>query len=568
MKTRQSPQEDTPPIEGLPDAPALAALRAWCEGLPARDCVVQFLPDELGDRTSARGVIGRIRLQLQWHARNLHREDLAALFAVATPGVRATHARAVAHAIETLRTTSKPQPLIGDDIDAWLPPRTAAALKSAGIKTLAALTLRVPRRRRWWASIPGLGQGGARRVEAFFNTHPELTDRARALILVEEPAGAAPWERIAVPADIDGSRGQFRAPRANSTLAARNDYEAIQAWLELHESKATQRAYKKEAERLLLWAIVERAKALSSLTTEDATAYRAFLRRPTPRDRWVGPPRPRTSPEWRPFAGALSPRSMKYALSVLGAMFRWLIAQQYVLANPFAGLKVRGAATANPLDASRGFSQGEWALIRVIADGLEWSYGWSTEAAQRVRFVLDFGYATGLRASELTGATLGGIEIDARSEAWLHLVGKGSKAGKVAVPPLARWALDRYLVQRRLPTAPNRWKSETPLVGRLAEDEGAGISTARLWSIVGRFFETAAKVIEQDNPQLAEKLRRASPHWMRHSHATHALERGAELTTVRDNLRHASISTTSTYLHSDEIKRAREMAAAFEAPAS
>ncbi|MDQ5961003.1 MAG: hypothetical protein QG592_2086 [Pseudomonadota bacterium] len=50
---------------------------------------------------------------------------------------------------------------------------------------------------------------------------------------------------------------------------------------------------------------------------------------------------------------------------------------------------------------------------------------------------------------------------------------------------------------------------------------------------------------------------------MRHSHATHALASGAELVTVRDNLRHASISTTSIYLHSDEVKRARQLGAAF-----
>ncbi len=53
---------------------------------------------------------------------------------------------------------------------------------------------------------------------------------------------------------------------------------------------------------------------------------------------------------------------------------------------------------------------------------------------------------------------------------------------------------------------------------------------------------------------------------MRHTHATHALARGAELTTVRDNLRHASVSTTSIYLHSDEVKRARQMDAAFGVP--
>lgn len=41
-----------------------------------------------------------------------------------------------------------------------------------------------------------------------------------------------------------------------------------------------------------------------------------------------------------------------------------------------------------------------------------------------------------------------------------------------------------------------------------------------------RFFLLVAKVIEDDNPALSEKLRHASPHWMRHTHATHALARG------------------------------------------
>ncbi|KVU49901.1 integrase [Burkholderia ubonensis] len=44
-----------------------------------------------------------------------------------------------------------------------------------------------------------------------------------------------------------------------------------------------------------------------------------------------------------------------------------------------------------------------------------------------------------------------------------------------------------------------------------------------------------------------------------------ALARGAELTTVRDNLRHASIPTTSIYLHGDDVKRARQLSDAFSA---
>ena len=64
-----------------------------------------------------------------------------------------------------------------------------------------------------------------------------------------------PWEHLLVPAEVDGSHGTFRAPRATCTLSANDDYAAVQAWLSLQEAAATQRAYRKEAERLMLWAI-------------------------------------------------------------------------------------------------------------------------------------------------------------------------------------------------------------------------------------------------------------------------------------------------------------------------
>ncbi|PMS25477.1 integrase, partial [Paraburkholderia rhynchosiae] len=315
-----------------------------------------------------------------------------------------------------------------------------------------------------------------------------MTERARALIAVTAPGAIVPWERLRLPHEIDGSHGSFRAPQRACTLDASNDYEAVQAWLALHEAPTTQRAYRKEAERLILWAIVERGRAPSSLTTEDAIAYRAFLRRPTPRERWIGPPRPRTTPEWRPFAGNLSARSTAYALSVVGALFRWLIEQRYVLANPFSGIKVRGRTRVTPLDTSRGFTEGEWLLVRAIADGLEWSYDWAEPAAQRMRFMLDFSYATGLRASELVGATLGDLRTDEHGDHWLHLVGKGSRPGKVALPPLARTALDQYLVQRQLPVTPARWDPKTPLVANLEQDSTTGITGTRLWNVMRRFF--------------------------------------------------------------------------------
>lgn len=101
------------------------------------------------------------------------------------------------------------------------------------------------------------------------------------------------------------------------------------------------------------------------------------------------------------------------------------------------------------------------------------------------------------------------------------------------------------------------------MIASFADDGATRITSVRLWKVMQRFFASAAAVLETDNPAIAEKLRQASPHWMRHTHATHALARGAELTTVRDNLRHASISTTSIYLHGDDVKRARQIAGAF-----
>ncbi len=562
MKTRQTRPPASVSDPRLPDADSLAALRGWYAGLTSRAAVARYLPGHRASGESSRAMIGRIRRRLVAFAESRHRLDLAAVFQHA-PMDRQRQASAVERAIHALRSLPAPQPQITDAVELWLAARTANALLAHDIRTLADLTVRIPRRQRWWTGIKGLGVSGARAVEEFFAGHPQLSERARALITIERPAGIVPWEQLRLPHEVDGSEGSFRAPRDACTLNATNDYEAVQAWLALHETAATQRAYRKEAERLILWAIVERGRALSSLTTDDATAYRTFVRRPTPRGRWVGPPRPRNSVEWRPFTGGLSARSASYALTVLCALFRWLIEQRYVLANPFAGIKVRGAALRPALDTARGFTETEWLLIRTIADGLEWSYGWSVPAAQRLRFLLDFGYATGLRASELAGAVLHDIRVDGCGDYWLHLVGKGSKPGKVALPPLATSALDQNLLERRLPLTRERWNPKTTLIASLREDEAAGITGARLWRVMRRFFLKAAEVLESDHPTLAEKLRRASPHWMRHSHATCALEHGAELTSVRDNLRHASISTTSMYLSGNDTRRARQFTEAF-----
>src|SRR5438552_15712163 len=100
MKTRQSlsaSNGDSP--EGLPDAASLAALRAWYEGLSAREAVTRYLGHNKADGQSSRGMLGRIRRQLISLAKRRHREDLAALFDHPV-SERSKRASAVVHAIE------------------------------------------------------------------------------------------------------------------------------------------------------------------------------------------------------------------------------------------------------------------------------------------------------------------------------------------------------------------------------------------------------------------------------------------------------------------------------------
>lgn len=539
----------------------MAALRSWCEGMTAREAAKRYLNRETKDGQSSRAMMGRIRRQLAIFVRARQQAELARR--IEAIGPHAASARDALLAAESLRLTPVARPLITDAAEQWLPKRSVRALKACGIKTLADLTVRVPRRRQWWRSVPGLGAVGATSIEAFFARYPELTERARSLVPVASHQLVGLYAGLLVSKELDGSCGVLRAPTGTCALHAVNDFEAVNAWLDLHESQSTHRAYRKEAERLMLWATLERGLALSSLTAEDATAYRRFLRRPSPRAKWVGPSRPRTDPDWKPFLGDLSARSVAYALSVLNALFRWLIEQRYLLVNPFSGVKARGGRRTAPMDGKRAFSDGEWALVRVVADGIEWTMGWSRESAERLRFTLDFCYATGLRAGELVSCRLGDIRWDEGGDAWLDVIGKGAKAGCVSLPPKAIGALDCYLIQRGLTTVPTRWNPVTPILASL-EGDGPAISSGRLWRIMKRFFLAVADNVEKDAPALAQKLQRASPHWMRHTHATHSLAHGAELTTVRDNLRHASISTTSVYLHGDDAKRAKQLRDAFK----
>jgi hypothetical protein len=117
-----------PTSAGFPDAASIATLRAWYAGMSSRPAVERYRPDALGDGRSARGVLGHIRRQLADFARNRHRNDLVALFQC-DASTRTRHIKAVAHALEVLRSAPAPLPRISDPVDVWLPARAVTALR-------------------------------------------------------------------------------------------------------------------------------------------------------------------------------------------------------------------------------------------------------------------------------------------------------------------------------------------------------------------------------------------------------------------------------------------------------
>jgi hypothetical protein len=152
--------------QAFPSEAELAALRGWYAGLSSRESVARYLAAQKVSGQSSRGMIGQIRRRLISIAHQRHRADLADLLGH-PDGERAQHTRSVTRAIEALRAAPEPVPRITDDVSLWLSARSVNALYAQGIKTLAQLTVRVPRRRRWWTVVPGLGAKGARQILTF-----------------------------------------------------------------------------------------------------------------------------------------------------------------------------------------------------------------------------------------------------------------------------------------------------------------------------------------------------------------------------------------------------------------
>nr|WP_232230399.1 tyrosine-type recombinase/integrase [Halomonas sp. 1513] len=342
-------------------------------------------------------------------------------------------------------------------------------------------------------------------------------------------------------------------------IAAHSDIEAVSLWLaEYRASPQTQRAYRKEAERLLLW-LAERGLTLDALRREQLADFEAFLADPQPVDRWIGPPRPRASHQWRPFRGPLSASSRRQSLVILQGMFAWLTDAGWVRHNPFRLMR----------DKRRRVDNRSGRIERYLERPLwEWLWAWlnrppgeGTSARQmlgwqRRRLLFGFAYLLAPRIAELAAARMEDIyRIEGRW--WWRVTGKGGKRAEIPLPPEALTLVGEWRQALGLAREPGQHDSG-PLLRGL--DGKRGLGDNQLYRLIKAAFGEAADALATAGRHgeapaslaaMAPTLRQASPHWLRHTALTHQAQRGVELRYLAMTARHARLDTTARYLHAE-----------------
>lgn len=159
----------------------------------------------------------------------------------------------------------------------------------------------------------------------------------------------------------------------------------------------------------------------------------------------------------------------------------------------------------------------------------------------RDKAILEVMYATGMRVSEVSHLSLEDINLEV---GFARCLGKGSKERVVPLGSKAISSLKRY-IQNCRPIFLKKNSTDALFLTRL----GRQISRQSIWMMIKRYARKAG---------IRKEI---GPHTLRHSFATHLLERGADLRSVQEMLGHSNISTTQiyTHLHKDRLKMIHRM---------
>jgi integrase/recombinase XerC len=216
--------------------------------------------------------------------------------------------------------------------------------------------------------------------------------------------------------------------------------------------------------------------------------------------------------------GLNDPRTMARKLSAIRAFYAWRAAEGGLERNPARG--VRPPRQKKPLPGALDARDAE----ALVTTDLGRQDGWRD---LRDRAMCELAYGAGLRASEVCGARLDDLRLSTRE---LSVTGKGRKSRVVVFGEAARAAIHAWLeVRPRIAAAGEKALFVNP--------RGRPLATRSFQRLVGR------------RALAAGVARRATPHTLRHSFATHLLDGGADLRVIQELLGHASLSTTQVYTH-------------------
>jgi len=216
-----------------------------------------------------------------------------------------------------------------------------------------------------------------------------------------------------------------------------------------------------------------------------------------------------------------APSSIARALVAVRSFHRFCLEEGLLAADPSGEV---GAPTV-PLGIPKALTEDEVEALLAAVVG-------DTARSLRDRAIVETLYATGVRISELVGLDRRDLDLD---DGLVRVLGKGSKERIVPVGRSARDALANYLTAGRPQLARPGGAARGDGEAVVLNVRGGRLSRQSCWKIVRTAGERAG---------LGGRL---SPHVLRHSCATHMLERGADIRVVQELLGHASLSTTQVY---------------------
>jgi integrase/recombinase XerD len=278
------------------------------------------------------------------------------------------------------------------------------------------------------------------------------------------------------------------------------------------------------------WLAVERGLAKNSRAAyrRDLRRYAGFLRdRGEVDPAAIGEP---TVQEYVRYLGALTDDDGHRLLAAAS------IARALVAVRSFHGFcAMEGLLPTDPseeVDAPRVPQGIPKALDEAQVEQLLGAVAGDGPLPQRDRALLETLYATGIRISEAVGLGLGDLDLE---DGVVRVLGKGDKERIVPIGRSARRVVGSYLSDGRLVLRSARSRRVADSDAVFLNARGGRISRQACWSIV----RSAGQRVGLDA--------HLSPHVLRHSCATHMLDRGADLRVVQELLGHASISTTQVY---------------------